>query len=89
MKTGAARPQGTRAEPAVFDLLLQRKVMSMNKSKTTGRGILPKPVRPKDEGGAYCIETKTISLDLSHTNPQRATKPSAKRWQGSLSKEMV
>ena len=62
--------------------------MSMNKNKTTGGGILPKPVRPKDESGAYRVETKTISLDVSQTSPQRAMEPSTERWQGSLSKEV-
>ena len=60
----------------------------MNKSKTTGGGIFLKPVPPKDEGRGYCIESKTISLDVSQAYPLRVTEPSAERWQGNLSKEV-
>ena len=60
----------------------------MNKSKTTGGGILLKPLPPKDEGRGYRIESKTISLDVLQADALRATEPSAERWQGSLSQEV-
>jgi len=76
------------ASPAAPDLLLKGKVESMNKSKTTGGGILLKPLPPKDEGRGYRVESKTISRGLSYGNSQRATEPGEERWQGSLSKEV-
>ena len=76
------------AGPAAPDLLLKGKVKSMNKSKTTGGGILLKPLPPKDEGRGYRIESKTISLDVLQADALRATEPSAERWQGSLSQEV-
>jgi len=76
------------AGPAAPDLLLKGKVKSMNKSKTTGGGILLKPLPPKDEGRGYRIESKTITLDVLQADALRATEPSAERWQGSLSQEV-